>query len=174
MHLNVDLYQVFGRRCSQKVRSQVAIHTVDGRNPAPFGCIKPCKIMGINYLSTGAGFFPSSAGCLFTTVSQADTGCNGKLYIQKPFRFVVQNQWFFFRWNPSCFVALNCIQAYRSSTTNLADIPMKITNALDIFHLRKKGERNAPTLISHPGDRSRGREHGAAYGPAGQFELISW
>jgi len=33
---------------------------VDGRNPAPPGMYKPLKNNGINYLSTCAGFLPST------------------------------------------------------------------------------------------------------------------
>ena len=32
-------------------------HTVDGRNPAPPGMSKTLQIIGINYISTGVGFF---------------------------------------------------------------------------------------------------------------------
>ena len=45
-------------------RSHKPFPTVDGRNPAPPGCMKPCKTginkLSINILSTGAGFLPST------------------------------------------------------------------------------------------------------------------
>ena len=44
-------------------------HSVDGRNPANhLGCIKPCNF-GRKYLSTGAGFLPSTVWLpLFTSI----------------------------------------------------------------------------------------------------------
>jgi hypothetical protein len=33
---------------------------VDGRNPAPPWMVETPKIMGLNHLSTGAGFLPST------------------------------------------------------------------------------------------------------------------
>ena len=38
----------------------LAVHTVDGRNPAPLGMYKNPVNSGINCLSTGAGFLPST------------------------------------------------------------------------------------------------------------------
>ena len=38
------------------------LNTVDGRNPAPLGMYKTPVNSGINYLSTGAGFLPSTVG----------------------------------------------------------------------------------------------------------------
>ena len=40
----------------------ILIDTVDGRNPAPPGMEKNLVNTGSNYLSTGAGFLPSTAG----------------------------------------------------------------------------------------------------------------
>ena len=58
--------------------------TVDGRNPAARGCIKPCNSWDELYLSTGAGFLLST-GCqgLSSTVHRCFSSKDLDLQLQK-------------------------------------------------------------------------------------------
>ena len=59
----------------------ISIHTVDGKYPAPPGMYKNPTNNGINYLSTGAGFLPSTVSCDYWTTRL----CNPTLFVLPSF-----------------------------------------------------------------------------------------